>query len=175
MNENETVMIDEKEVYEISFIFDNRLEEEKAKEKLETLKKYIASLNGSFISEETPYMRELSYEMIRIVNNVNVRFSEGYFGWVKFELSPSNIEEINKKLKLDEEIVRFLVIKTIKGNDVFTKDISVMKADSIITLTTKEEIVDNGSNVDTTIEDNIEENLDEEAKKELETEIENIN
>ena len=35
--------------------------------------------------------------MTRVVNNVNVKFTEGYFGWIKFELSPSSIEEINKK------------------------------------------------------------------------------
>jgi len=175
MNENETMMVDEKEVYEISFIFDNRLTEEKATEKLETLKKDIASLGGSFISEETPYMRELSYEMTRVVNNVNVRFSEGYFGWVKFELTPSSIEEINKKLKLDEEVVRFLIVKGDKDNNIFTKDIPAMKSDpSIVVAVKEEEIVDDSSNVDTTKEDNIEENLDEEVKKELESEIENL-
>lgn len=174
MNENESMMMDEKEVYEISFIFSNRLAEEQAINKLETLKKDIASLGGSFISEETPYMRELSYEMTRVVNNVNVRFSEGYFGWVKFELTPANIEEINKKLKLDEEVVRFLVVKGTKGHDVFTKDIPPMKSDPVIAGSVKEEIVDDGSNVDTTVEDTIEENLDEEVKKELESEIEKI-
>lgn len=171
MNENETEMLDEKEVYEISFIFDNRLDESKAVEKLEALKKDIASLDGSFISEETPYMRELSYEMTRVVNNVNVKFSEGYFGWVKFELFPSNLEDINKKLKLDEEVVRFLIIKTTKENDIFTKDIPVMKADPAILTPVREE--EEGVNVDTTEED-LEEGLAEETKEELEAELEDL-
>ncbi len=174
MKENETVIVDENEIYEISFIYDNRLTEEKAIEKLDTLKKVIASLKGSFISEEAPYMRELSYEMTRVVNNTNVRFSEGYFGWVKFELSPSNIEEINKKLKLDEEIIRFLIVKAIKGNDVFTKDIEIMKADPTIVNVVKEDIVDDGSNIDTTANDNLDENLDEDIKRDLDNEIENL-
>lgn len=173
MNENESVILDEKEIYEISFIFDNRLEEGKAQEKLETLKKDIASLDGSFISEETPYMRELSYEMTRVVNNVNIRFSEGYFGWVKFELFPTNLEEINKKLKLDEEVVRFLIVKTTKDNDVFTKDIPVMKSDPSIPVINKEEVESSEGNVDTTVED-LDEDLDEEKKEELEAELENI-
>lgn len=174
MKENETVIVDENEIYEISFIYDNRLTEEKAIEKLDTLKKVIASLKGSFISEEAPYMRELSYEMTRVVNNTNVRFSEGYFGWVKFELSPSNIEEINKKLKLDEEIIRFLIVKAIKGNDVFTKDIEIMKADPTIVNVVKEDIVDDASNIDTTSNDNLDENLDEDIKRDLDNEIENL-
>lgn len=151
MNENETVMVDEKEVYEISYIFDNRLDEGKALEKADSLKKDIASLDGSFISEETPYIRELSYEMTRVVNNVNVRFSEGYFGWVKFELTPNSIEEINKKLKLDEEVIRFLIVKAIKGNDIFTKELPVMKSDPAINVVYKEDVVDDiDVNIDTT-------------------------
>jgi ribosomal protein S6 len=174
MNENETVILDEKEIYEISFIFDNRLEEGAAVEKLETLKKDIASLGGSFISEETPYMRELSYEMVRVVNNVNIKFAQGYFGWVKFELLPENLEEINKKLKLDEEVVRFLIVKTDKDNDIFTKDIPVMRADSSINVSGKEEVEGDEGGIDTTVEDNIEENLDKGTKEELEAEIEDL-
>jgi ribosomal protein S6 len=56
-------MLKEDEIYEISFIFNPNLQEELANQKLEVLKDNIASLKGSFISEETPYLRELSYEM----------------------------------------------------------------------------------------------------------------
>lgn len=175
MNENESVM-DEGKVYEISYILDNRLDEGKALEKAEAFKKDIASLEGSFISEETPYVRELSYEMIRVVNNVNVRFTEGYFGFIKFEMTPTKIEGLNKKLKLDEEIVRFLILKTTKGNDIFTKDIPVMKSDpTVISTFIKEELesLNSDANIDTTKEDSAE-NISEEVKKELDSEIESL-
>jgi ribosomal protein S6 len=175
MNENESVM-DEAKVYEISYILDNRLDESKAAEKAEAFKKDIASLEGSFISEETPYMRELSYEMTRVVNNVNVRFNEGYFGWVKFEMIPTRVEELNKKLKLDEEVVRFLVLKTEKGNDILTRDIPVMKSDpTILSSFTKEEaeVLVEEVDIDTTKED-LDSEIPEEIKKELDSEIENI-
>ena len=68
---NETTI--DSRVYEISFIFDNKLDEGAALEKSNAIKQSIATLGGSFISEEVPYMRELAYEMIRVVNNVNVR------------------------------------------------------------------------------------------------------
>ncbi len=174
MNENETVMPDEAKIYEISFIFDNRLDEDKALQKLETLKKDIASLKGSFISEETPYMRELSYEMVRVVNNVNLKFNSGYFGWVKFSLPANQIETLNKKLKLDEEVVRYLIIKAENSNDIFTKDIAVFKADPNLNQNKEEVIVvDDGTNLDTTNEDLAEE-LDEETKKLLDEEVEAI-
>lgn len=173
MFENESVM-DEGKIYEISYILDGRLDESKAAEKAEAFKKDIASLDGSFISEETPYVRELSYEMTRVVNNVNVRFTEGYFGWVKFEMIPAKVEELNKKLKLDEEVVRFLILKTVKGNDIFTKDIPVMKSDPTITGSfVKEEVLAEEVNIDTTKEE-VAVEIPEETKKELDTEIENL-
>ena len=116
-------------VYEISFIFDNKLDEETALEKSNALKQSIATLGGSFISEEAPYMRELAYEMIRVVNNVNVRFNEGYFGWIKFEMSADAVRGFEKALKADEQIVRYLVVKTVRENTVFTKRAPVIKAE----------------------------------------------
>ena len=76
MTENNETKVDSR-VYEISFIFDNKLDEETALAKSNAIKQSIATLGGSFISEEAPYMRELAYEMTRVVNNVNVRFNVG--------------------------------------------------------------------------------------------------
>jgi ribosomal protein S6 len=126
---NETTV--DSRVYEISFIFDNKLDEGTALEKANALKQSIATLGGSFISEETPYMRELAYEMIRVVNNVNVRFNEGYFGWIKFELDGEKVKEFEKAIKLDEEVIRYLVVKTVRDNTVYTKRAPVVKAESL--------------------------------------------
>lgn len=130
MTENNETTVDSR-VYEISFIFDNRLDEGTALEKSNALKQSIATLGGSFISEEAPYMRELAYEMIRVINNVNVRFSEGYFGWIKFEMSPLKVKQFEAPVALDEEIVRYLVVSTVKDNTVFTKRAPVVKVESL--------------------------------------------
>ncbi len=142
---NETTV--DSRVYEISFIFDNKLDESAALEKSNAIKQSIATLGGSFISEEAPYMRELAYEMIRVVNNVNVRFNEGYFGWIKFELSGDKVKELEKGLKLDEEVVRFMVVKTVRENTVYTKRAPVIKAESLVNNET-DDVVD--VNIDTT-------------------------
>lgn len=92
-------------------------------------------------------MRELAYEMIRVVNNVNVRFNEGYFGWIKFELSGDKVKELEKGLKLDEEVVRFMVVKTVRENTVYTKRAPVIKAESLVNNET-DDVVD--VNIDTT-------------------------
>ena len=134
MTENNETIVDSRvydRVYELSFIFDNKLDEAAALEKSNAIKQSIATLGGSFISEETPYMRELAYEMIRVVNNVNVRFNEGYFGWIKFEMPAENIKALEKKLKEDEQVVRAIVVKTVAENTVYTKRAPVMKAETV--------------------------------------------
>ena len=131
MTENNETIVDSR-VYEISFIFDNKLEESAALEKSNALKQSIATLGGSFISEEAPYMRELAYEMIRVVNNVNVRFNEAYFGWIKFEMDADKVKDFEKAIKLDEEVVRYLVVKTVRDNTVYTKRAPVIKAETLV-------------------------------------------
>lgn len=145
MTENNEITVDSR-VYEISFIFDNKIDENKALEKSNAIKQSIATLGGSFISEEVPYMRELAYEMVRVVNNINVRFNEGYFGWIKFEMDAAKIKDLEKGLKLDEEVVRYLIVKTVRENTVFTKRAPVIKAESLVNNETDDEI----ANIDTT-------------------------
>lgn len=158
MTENNETIVDSR-VYEISFIFDNKLDESAALKKAETLKQSIATLGGSFISEEAPYMRELAYEMIRVQNNINVRFNEGYFGWIKFDLSPEKVAELEKGVKLDEEVVRYLIVRTVAENTVYTKRAPVIKAESLVDNEdgpTDEEIVAAKEvNVDTTGEPDV--------------------
>jgi small subunit ribosomal protein S6 len=154
MTENNETMIDSR-VYEISFIFDNKLDEETALKKAEQLKQSIATLGGSFISEETPYMRELAYEMIRVQNNINVRFNEGYFGWVKFEIASDKVKEIDKSMKLDEQVVRYLIVTTVRENTVYTKRAPVIKAEKLA-----EDILEE-VNIDTTTEAEVTETKEE--------------
>lgn len=140
---NETIV--DNRVYEISFIFDNNIDEEAALKKGDALKQSIATLGGSFISEEAPYMRELAYEMIRVQNNVNIRFNEGYFGWIKFELSGDKVKEFEKAIKLDEQVVRYLVVATVRENTVYTKRAPVIKAETLVDNETDDVV-----NIDTT-------------------------
>ncbi|MBP9782739.1 MAG: 30S ribosomal protein S6 [Candidatus Pacebacteria bacterium] len=155
---NETTV--DSRVYEISFIFDNKLDESAALEKGNALKQSIATLGGSFISEEAPYMRELAYEMIRVQNNINVRFNEGYFGWIKFEMEPSKVKGFEKQLMLDEQMVRFLIVSTVRENTVYTKRAPVVKIES---LANNEDDV----NIDTTKEVDIVPEIAEETKTDI--------
>lgn len=156
MTDNNETIVDSR-VYEISFIFDNKLDEGTALKKAETLKQSIATLGGSFISEEAPYMRELAYEMIKVQNNINVRFNEGYFGWIKFELGGDKVKELEKGLKVDEEVVRYLVVRTVAENTVYTKRAPVIKAEALALNEDgpTDEVASTDVNIDTTAQPDV--------------------
>ena len=165
MTENNETTVGSR-VYEISLIFENRLDESAAHEKGNAIKQSIATLGGSFISEEAPYMRELAYEMIRVVNNVNVRFNEGYFGWIKFSMEPAKVKDFEKALKIDEELVRYLVVTTVAENTVFTKRVPTVKLESLADNET-----DDSVNIDTTKDADVEGEIAQEVLAEILPEV----
>lgn len=168
MTENNEIMVDSR-VYEVSFIFDNKIDESKALEKANAIKQSIASFGGSFISEEVPYMRELAYEMIRVVNNVNIRFNEGYFGWIKFEMNADEVKKLESILKLDEEVVRFLIVKTVTENTVYTKRAPVIKAE--VLAAKGEELIGEDALTDEVVLDEVAEDIINEIATEAVAEV----
>ena len=85
------------------------------------LKELISSLGGVAISDEMPKMINLAYSMVKVVSNVRSKFNTAYFGWVKFTMDSDKVLELKKKLDLDPNFIRFLVLKTVKENTIATK------------------------------------------------------
>lgn len=142
-NENETIVEggNENRVYEISYILVPTITEDAAAEKINSLKQSIASQGASFISEEAPYMRDLAYEMLRVIKNVNNRFDTGFFGWIKFELDPANLTKVEKMFKLDEDVIRYIAVKADRDINIYTKKIVERQATEEVNIdTTKEEV-----------------------------------
>ena len=121
----------EARVYETALLLVDSMSETEALEKYNAIKQTIASLGASFISEELPYLRGLSYEMIRVIKNQNVRFNQSYFAWVKYNLDSSKVVDIKKKLDLDEQIIRFMTVKTVAENTTYTKPNPVIRTESL--------------------------------------------
>ena len=70
----------EAKVYEICYILTPNFDNNTVLDKVETIKQSVASIGASFISEESPFLRDISYQMIRVVKNINKRFNTGYYG-----------------------------------------------------------------------------------------------
>jgi len=108
-------------VYEVGYLFVPTISEEELPASYGNLKELISSFGGQIISDEVPKMITLAYQMLKVVANVRSKFNTAYFGWVKFEMDPSKVLELKKKLDLSPEIIRFLIIKTVKENTIATK------------------------------------------------------
>ncbi len=114
MNENKT---DRLSVYELSYLIASSIPEEKVGEELSKIQKIIADGGSSIIAEEQPKLEDLAYTIKKkTVAGSYDNFDEAYFGWVKFEVSPSKIESIKKNVELIPSVIRVLVITTIREN-----------------------------------------------------------
>ncbi len=108
-------------VYELAYLLVPTLEGDKVDEKFQSLKQHVVSKGAELVSEDTPRLLELQYEMSRTIANKKTWFDEAHFGWVKFEADPSLVKEIHDDLARDEQIIRFMIIKTVKENTIASK------------------------------------------------------
>ena len=108
-------------VYELSFIFVPILAEEAVPSKFSEIKSLIEDLGGQFISEESPKLITLAYTMDTVIANKKNKFNTGYFGWIKFEVEESSVEKLAVKIKLNEDIFRNLLIRTVRENTLAPK------------------------------------------------------
>lgn len=108
-------------IYELAYLFIPLLAEETLAVSYGNLKALLEKHGATFITEEAPKMIELAYQMSRIIENKKTWFDNAYFGWVKFEIEPSAIAEIEEVLKRDEQIIRYMTLKTVRDNTIASK------------------------------------------------------
>lgn len=108
-------------VYELAYIFVPTLDEAMIEESFNSLRDLLITHKVEVISHDAPRSIELAYEMSRTIQNKKTWFSEGYFGWIKFEAEASVVKEINDILMRDEKIIRFMIVKTVRENTIFSK------------------------------------------------------
>ncbi len=120
-NENEAEMDTNSRVYEVGYLLVPTLSEENLPAVYGNLKELVSSLGGIAISDEMPKMINLAYGMTKVVANVRNKFNTAYFGWVKFTMDSEKVLELKKKLDLDPNFIRFLILKTVKENTLATK------------------------------------------------------
>jgi ribosomal protein S6 len=108
-------------VYEVGYLLVSSVPEEGVGEEVTRLKDTLSENGASFISEEFPKLIDLAYEMTRLIDNKKQKFNNGYFGWIKFEVSSNQAKTIKEILDKDEKLIRFILIKTVKENTMSVK------------------------------------------------------
>ena len=108
-------------VYELGYLLVPTIKEEDLGVNYGNLKELVASSGGEIISDEMPKTINLAYSMSKVISNVRSKFSTAYFGWIKFMMGATQVLELKRQLDLNPNLIRFLIIKTVKENTIATK------------------------------------------------------
>ncbi|MCI0542206.1 30S ribosomal protein S6 [bacterium] len=117
----------EARIYEVGYHLISNLSEEALPSESAKIKDGIVSLGGMILSEEEPKFLQLAYRMDKTVGNKRVWFDGAYFGWVKFEAGSGIPLKLKKFLEENENILRFLITKTVRENTMVKKSLLLAK------------------------------------------------
>jgi len=121
MDENMNSVVGEGNVYELGFLLVPEITEEKLPEAFGAIKDVVQKHGGVAISEEFPKHMALAYTIERPFNNKIERYNEAFFSWIKFELAADALKALDAELRLRGDVVRFLVVKTVRENTMSAK------------------------------------------------------
>ena len=114
---NKTIEMPEEEqkIYELGYLLAPIVSDEKVESENERIRDVLESF-GRIISNEAPIMKDLEYEMDKIITGKKYNFSSAYFGFFIFETEPQNIENIKKEIEKNDNIIRFIIIARTKDS-----------------------------------------------------------
>ena len=92
------------QTYETLFITSPELAEDQERSAVETLAKIVTDGGGSMVANERMGRRRLAYPIRKI--------QEGYYYFIHGQFSASVLPELERTIKLNEDILRHMVIRT---------------------------------------------------------------
>jgi len=104
----------EPRVYELGYHLVPTLAEEQIPAASGAVRGMIERISKDIIAEELPVFIDLAYQIVKTIEHKNKRFNDAYFGWIKFEATPEGIATLEEALKGDENVLRYLVVKTLR-------------------------------------------------------------
>ncbi|MFA7252744.1 MAG: 30S ribosomal protein S6 [Candidatus Paceibacterota bacterium] len=113
------------QVYELGYHIVSTVAEENVPKEVETLKAIVLKDGGSLVSVGEPKLINLAYPMTKSVADTKKKFTSAYFGWIKFETKSELIPAINKAVEANPHVLRYLLIKTVRENTMFTPKLTV--------------------------------------------------
>jgi ribosomal protein S6 len=113
--EGQSQATDEKAVYEVGFHVVSSLAEGEVGAVVEKLRAVLKKAEAEIIAEGAPQKMALAYQIERPVSGgKREKHDSSYFGWIKFETAPQSISTIETFLRNTHEILRYLLIGTVR-------------------------------------------------------------
>ena len=115
--------VGESQIYEIGYHILPTVAEDKLPEEVGKVQSLISSRGGNIITEEFPQLRALAYDISKRTETKYSKYSKAYFGWIKFEIGPDMIIGVDNGLNENPNVLRYLIIKTVRENTMTTPKI----------------------------------------------------
>jgi len=90
--------------YEVVYIIRPDLDEQRRKEKIERINQLIQERGGQVQNVDEWGTRIMAYEIDD--------FREGYYVLVNFTLPPSEVSSLEERLRVDDELLRYQIVRT---------------------------------------------------------------
>lgn len=120
-------------VYEIGFHIVPTVAEDEVGSVVEKIKKSLGDVE--IIAEGQPARMRLAYQIERASQGKREKYTESYFGWVKFALKDeevgSQVNAIEQALRADRDVLRYLLIETVREDLMQQKGRAVYGSDRL--------------------------------------------
>lgn len=104
----------EPRVYEAGYHLLPTLAEDDRAKTVQAIEDMITKNGGLKISEGKPEHVELAYPIDRVIDTKRTTFRNAYFGWIKFEIGPDLLKEIQEALDAHRGVLRHLIVSTVR-------------------------------------------------------------
>ena len=89
--------------YELAVVVNVKLEDEERAAVIEKVKEYIARFGGAVTDVEEWGKKRLAYEI--------QKFNEGFYNFIIFTASPNVPSDLEAKLRIMENVLRYLIVR----------------------------------------------------------------
>ncbi len=108
-------------LYECGYVLVPTIPESEVPTAVDAIKSLITSAGATITVSPDPEYIDLAYTMEKTVGSKKSKYSQGYFGFIKFETTPDTLEQIKKSLDAHLELVRYILLKTDADNTIVFK------------------------------------------------------
>jgi len=130
--ENEDTKDKESQLYEFGYHLLPTIASEAIAEEVTKLKNIIETHGGIMISDEMPKMVQLAYPISKVFANKRKFFESAYFGWIRYQMPALKNPELKEELEKNENILRFILIKTVLEKAIVPKRMSFFSSQKLM-------------------------------------------
>lgn len=100
-------------IYEVGFHLVPTIAEDGVGAAVESVRRLIGD-DAEFISEGYPQKVALAYQVERATQGKREKYTEAWFGWIKFATTRDKIPQLEAALNASREVLRSLIIETVR-------------------------------------------------------------